>query len=981
MRTLHLVSHTHWDREWYLTFQQFRLKLVHLIDGLLDILETDPEYRYFMLDGQTVVLDDYLAMRPEREEMLRRFITSGRIVIGPWHILPDEFLVSPEATIRNLLQGGRTARRFGPKMHVGYIPDPFGHIGQMPQILNGFGIRQAAFRRGLADEPCEVWWQSPDGSQVLTAYLRDGYDNAAGLPVADLPRFVSEVRRLRDNLLPHAAATHLLLLQGTDHMEPPAGTPAAIAFAAGKLDGDLLVHSTLADYLQAMQASVEAGRLPVVLGELRQSKRHHLLPGVLSTRMWIKQRNRACETLLEKWVEPFTAFAALASEGAPEVTHLNRTAEIARSAWRLLMENHPHDSICGCSIDQVHEEMRVRFDQVDQIGEELTRQSLETLAGVISTRVDQIQRINDSESIEAAVVVFNPTLAPRTDLAEAAVELPPAVSAFELVDENGASIPYQTRGLGSREIIHMSLDPKGLQLTLGGINEGRAAGMGIQAMSIRRDGAQVFIDVVMDEGREPNLAVWRDGLEQVNACLADPGVTLYDVRARTSAAVQLAFSAADVPGLGWRTFWVRALDRPSRAMQLNTLARTLMPLGAKLAGSRLGKSLLARLSRDPAGKPPFKIENEFIRVEARRDGTLSLLDKRSGAAFHGLNRFLDGGDCGDEYDYAPPPTDLLAGARLKSIRVRRGPVQQRLELHLELRLPAGLSPDRKSRSPRTVAVPVKTQATLARGVTRLDIHTELENNARDHRLRVHFPVPFLPEAGDHDGHFEVVQRPIGVPAFDESWVEQPRPEVPQRAFTDVSDGQLGLMVANRGLPEVEVLKNADGNGEIALTLLRCVGWLSRDDFSTRKGHAGPMIATPAAQMPGSQSFDYAVIPHAGDWKNAFQEAYAFEAPLRAAVTGIHQGSLAPAGAFVAVEPQTFAISAVKEAETGDGWLVRGYNLTGETKEVTLKPWRRFRSAALADLAEEAKSELRLADDGSVTFQAGGHQIVTVLFKE
>ena len=205
MHTLHMVSHTHWDREWYLPFQQFRLKLVHLIDGLLDLLDSDPRYTSFMLDGQTIVLDDYLEVRPEREQKLRQFIQEGRIVVGPWYILPDEFLVSPEATLRNLLQGERTCRRFGPKMQIGYIPDPFGHIGQMPQILSGFGITLAALRRGLSDEPCELWWEAPDGSRDFLAYLRDGYDNAASLSPTDPDRFTSDVRRLRDSLLPYAS--------------------------------------------------------------------------------------------------------------------------------------------------------------------------------------------------------------------------------------------------------------------------------------------------------------------------------------------------------------------------------------------------------------------------------------------------------------------------------------------------------------------------------------------------------------------------------------------------------------------------------------------------------------------------------------------------------------------------------------------------------------------------------------------------------
>ena len=169
MKTLHVISHTHWDREWYQTFQQFRLKLVHLIDKLLDILAEDPEFKYFMLDGQTIVLDDYLHMRPEMEETLREHIQSGRILIGPWHILPDMFLVSPEAHIRNLLQGERTTRKFGPKMPIGYIPDPFGHPGQVPQILKGFGIEAAALWRGLERRAGRIvvaipgWLEGPAG--------------------------------------------------------------------------------------------------------------------------------------------------------------------------------------------------------------------------------------------------------------------------------------------------------------------------------------------------------------------------------------------------------------------------------------------------------------------------------------------------------------------------------------------------------------------------------------------------------------------------------------------------------------------------------------------------------------------------------------------------------------------------------------------------------------------------------------------------
>jgi alpha-mannosidase len=262
----------------------------------------------------------------------------------------------------------------------------------------------------------------------------------------------------------------------------------------------------------------------------------------------------------------------------------------------------------------------------------------------------------------------------------------------------------------------------------------------------------------------------------------------------------------------------------------------------------------------------------------------------------------------------------------------------------------------------------------------VDIRVTLVNTARDHRLRVHFPAPFNANTGSQDGHFEVVERRLDLPAFDDTWVEQPRPEVPQRAFTDISDGKCGLMVANRGLPEVEVLRNAQGNAEIALTLLRGVGWLSRDDFSTRKGHAGPFMETPGAQMPGQWVFEYSIIPHPGTWSSAFWQAYAFDAPLRAVSTGLHAGDLASAASFVETTPETFVVSAVKQTEDGQGWLVRGYNITGEPINVTLRSWMHFKKVKLVNLAEENQAALQPDQAGRFTFPVRPHQIVSVMFQ-
>ncbi|MBU2611611.1 MAG: hypothetical protein KJ606_11815, partial [Chloroflexi bacterium] len=567
---------------------------------------------------------------------------------------------------------------------------------------------------------------------------------------------------------------------------------------------------------------------------------------------------------------------------------------------------------------------------------------------------------------------------------------PPDTGNFEISDETGAAIPHQTIGLGSRELIRLAMTAKELQSGFGNIHAGRVAGMVIQDISLRREGTQVFIEAVLSESGEPNLTAWNSTLQQIESYFRDPSLTTYNVHARSLEATCLLFAAPQVPGHGWRTFFVHPRPVKDEApLRLPPLARLLMPLARLPVMQKLA-------TRPRYSSAAQTIENEFFKVRVEKNGTLTILATRSGEEYRGLNCFVDGGDCGDEYNYCPPSSDPQPGARLKSVILHPGAVQQRLEILLELRVPAELAPDRKSRSRQTVVIPITTHVSLITGVPRVDIRTEITNTAKDHRLRVHFPAPFAVTEADYDGHFEVVRRPIGVPAFDQSWGEQPRPEVPQRAFTNVSDDKIGLMIANRGLPEVEVLlrnpfpsrkRVPESQTEIALTQLRCVGWLSRDDFANRKGHAGPFMPTPGAQMIGKWTFDYSIILHVGQIDYlSYHQAYAFEAPMRAVSTGLHDGALPTCGSFVEVSPQEFVISAVKETEAcpeergdGKGWLVRGYNISGEETNVTLKPWRKFRHVERVNLAEEKLAALKPNLNGSVTFPARGYEIVTVKF--
>jgi alpha-mannosidase len=978
--TLHIVPHTHWDREWYLPFQEYRIRLVHLMDRLLDILSTDGSYRHFMLDGQSILLEDYLEIRPERAEEISQFVRVGRLSIGPWYVLPDEFLVSSESLVRNLMMGDRVCHRFGDRMLVGYIPDPFGHISQMPQIMRGFGIETVAFRRGLAEEPAELWWAAPDGSRVLVSYLRDGYDNAARLPTAETADFVAAIRRARDSLAPHVVSENLLLLAGTDHQEAQPELPALIAEANdGRLDGDRLVHSSLSTYFEAVREAIEAvpksitGPLHTVAGELRSPQRHHLLPDVLSARMWIKQRNDAVETLLTRWVEPFSAWAELlvareAATTSGQHAHLTGHEPLRRvrqpsafiwHAWRLLLANHPHDSICGCSVDQVHKEMTPRFDQAEQIGQQITTQSLTTIAEHVNTCPPDMGE-EQSEAVQP-LVVFNPSDGPRSDVVTIRLQLPSSPEALEVISPKGQVVPHQVAAepVGTkRSLFHVEVTPEALATYLGFVEGGRILNHVIHRVDLKPADDEMEITLVVSAGGEPDHARLAAARSKVEALIASGTVSKFIVRAVVAKTRGLTFIAPDLPGYGYATFVVREAEEVG----------------------------------DPQKRSnPSVLESDLFLVEADpTDGTVTLTDKTSGVVYPGLNRFADGGDRGDEYNYCQPEEDITIVRPIAPPVmdvVEDGPARQTMEIAQTYRLPQSLKADRRGRSKETVDVTFLCRVSLYPGVRRVDFETTVDNRAKDHRLRVLFPVPASVQHAHTEAHFHVARRPVppipvGLDSSD--WVEQPVRTVPQRGWADVSDGHVGLMLANRGLPEVEFIPEEDqSRTTMALTLLRCVGWLSRDDMHCRQGHAGPGLATPDAQCLGRYTFHYALIPHVGDWTQARSQAAAFRTPLRGVVAGVHPGPLQPVASLIQAEPSAFALTAIKQPEqrSGAGLLVRGVNMSDEPVEVRLRPWHGFDRSSRVNLNEEFLEPLLAEMDRTVSVTAQPWEIVTVKWRE
>ncbi len=371
-----VIPHTHWDREWYERFEGYRARLVPMVSRLLDLLERDPGFRSFTFDGQTIAIQDYLEKRPADVPRVSALVRSDRLLIGPWHVLADLLLVSGESIVRNLQEGLRSAGELGRAARVAYVADPFGHPAQLPQILRAFGYDTYVFARGMGDEGesvgSEFWWVSPSGDRVRAAHLVDHYSNALPLvgpadedPAALRRRVRAKTARILDRLTPYANGDAILLMVGDDHVEAYARLPEVVREMRQVFPNVDARIASLEEFAAAMPALQHE-----VSGEIASGRYRPILRGVNSTRVWIKQENVACERLLIEWCEPLDALTG------------GTARDELRDLWRMLLQNHPHDSICGCSIDAVHDvDMAPRFAYVREHGEALASRLLERLAG------------------------------------------------------------------------------------------------------------------------------------------------------------------------------------------------------------------------------------------------------------------------------------------------------------------------------------------------------------------------------------------------------------------------------------------------------------------------------------------------------------------------------------------------------------------------------------------------------------------------
>lgn len=857
--TVHVIPHSHWDREWYIPFEHHRARLVALLDSVLELLESE-EYSSYHLDGQTIPLEDYLEIRPQKRELLEKLVREGRLKVGPWYVLQDTYLTSSEANVRNMLWGTRLAERFGNVCKIGYLPDAFGNAGQFPQLLKQAGMKAAVFGRGvklmgrdgvsdlknLCPRCSEFLWESPDGSQIPSIYFANWYNNGMEIP-ADPDEAKEWWERRLAATRKYAATSHLLFMNGCDHQPIQKDLTEALKTARELYPDIEFVHSAMDDYADAVLNNLEEP-LEVVAGELegQQTDGYGTLRNTASARWYIKALNRKNENILEKQAEPMAAMAAMA--GIPA------DGDKFDYAWKVLMQNHPHDSICGCSIDEVHSEMETRYHKSTQLGEWLLKEAQEALAAKITV-----------PEAAAAFAVWNSGPWARTGVVEAIV----GVERIYLHQgrealETAAAKPFRKYAL---------LDCEGNRIPC----------------RIEDLGMQFGYDLPDDKFRQP----------------------YYERR------VRVLFEAENVPSFGYAAYLL-AEDEPVAAEPCLVTGENCM-------------------------------ENDFIRAEINSDGSVNILDKRTGRTYSGLGVLEDVGDVGDEYVFQQSLGEAITtrGVPAKVSVVENEYARAAFRVEHVMKVPASADPAifeamkkmcwRENRVlgrvEETVDLKVAVTYSLSRSAKQLEVHVEAENNAKDHRLRMLFPTDVISDSHYADSVFDVLKR-TDIPG--PNWTNPSRCDHMQ-LFVAAADEKGGMVVANRGLYEYEVL---DEHKTLAVTLLRSVGELA--DWG--------VFPTPEAQCQGRFEADIALIPLRSDAEIAegCRMAHEFQTGLASTCIRSSEGTLPAKKSFIDWKGDGLICTCFKTAADGEGMVMRLFNATCVPTTLTVNTDRTVRCSDILE---------------------------------
>lgn len=893
IQQIKVISNTHWDREFRKSFEKTRRDLIQMMDITLDILENDPEYHSFTMDGHSIMINDYLEMRPERGDQVKKFIKQGRLIIGPYYTLTEQFSISHEALIRNLLFGRKTVNKYGGKIGtVAYTPASWGQSGQLPQILLNFGMDKMMFYRGIShhESDAEFIWQAPDGSQVLASrfaiYARYNWYYQVHRPVSrnvefdknycwgkydEVPFRVADadlksgdsyelqapvVNYYKDNL--KKAIERMVAREGnhftTEVFLAMNGHDISVAYPleskiikdAQEVSGDKynIEHTNLEEFWKEYKKHYKRDQLAVLKGErrahLKEGKWTFLFPATISARTYLKQQDFKVYTKLVYYAEPLAILAYNSGDSYP-IRYLEK-------GWQTYLSNHTHDANGGCAPDHVCQDMEYRYRKVNDIGDIVTRDAMSYIVSNLNPE--------GLEQDALQLVVFNSLPYSRDAVTCLELEIPETFQAsfVKLQSKNDQVTEYQP------VIIEKS---------------------------------SVFVDSIWDV---PNI------LE--------------------SRRMKFYVHLKDIPAMGYRTYQI--IPEREEPRQVKTL----------ITGSD-------------------KMENDYLKVKVNGNGTVDIVYKETGQKYHNLNFFTDQGEAGNAWQHQEPKFDkkynsLGVGARLAI--VESGSLSATISAEFEFLVP-GDCPDGEERNSILVNLPIKILYTLEKEAKALKVKVQIDNKARDHWLRVNLPTGIDTDVTLADSHFDIVKRSISLPDST-GWVERARGTHPLRTFVAMSDDKNGIGLMTKGIFEYEAFNDIDRT--LALTLIRAcrIKLAVSEEKQTELYDTG--IQCPGQQEFEYSIFFFQGDWQQAELVNRAAEYYV---PVRSVVSGRGKGNLPLESSLFKIDNRNIHVSCIKKAENGEEIIIRLFNPLKNAEEITLEFDKPIKTVFLCNMNEEKIKKL------------------------
>lgn len=922
-KTIHIISYTHWDREFRWDYETTRFWLVRLWDNLLDIMRTKPGFKYFMFDGQFALVEDYLTIRPERMQEIKNLVKAGRLQIGPWYTLPDSSSINGESLIRNLMTGIRKAKAFGEVMETGYNVFSFGQISQLPQIYAGFGIDNIVFYKHMDRKRSkydEFIWQGPDGSRAYATRLgreaRWNFFFAGHIPIVydqdpwnknwkyqfgELGKtyhpcdpknyaafhFVTEPEtsfcrekvkfgfdRTLSTVTETAVPEHVLFFDGTDFTEPHPLTPEIIQ-AAREIYGTEyeIKHSTLTDYLTAIRPYLEKRDLTVVTGHMKDGPAGSIHTDVLSVHPELQKANFEAERALFRLAEPLATFSWL-NFGNYEKGYIDYTLD-------LMFKSHAHDSIQGVGPAFLAEGVEHCLKKARVVADNLAQHSLQKLIANINTA--------DMNDADIFMAIYNPCAFTRSDIVELYLDVPGEWSIDELRIEDAQGVPVN----------YIELERK-------------------------KDTAGLY------HPRSRNMPIYIQRFH-------------------------LLVHITNVPSLGYKTYKIKYKEQALYPYPHEEFDRENIPYH--------------RLASDIRNA-----ENSYIKLSIAEDGTLEVTNKKTNRTHTKLNYFLDEAQSGNQQRcYTSRINKIVSnlGQPARISLIMNNDLLAQFEIETSLQVPESFDRSQNRRSSHNVRIPIKSTVTIKKDSPVLEIETQVVNTAKDHFMRVCFETG-ITAANTISTEVFNMETHATAPTQDGKWQGPELRRNQQHMFMDIGDGKDGVTIINDYLRDYEVIDHTKGT--IAQSVVRSVQIQIPCDNRLWMKYPGD----DSTQSLGTHVLRYGILVHEGSWETTkpFIHAMIFQTPMQVAQFSRQSGNWPFEKSFLTLSPDDLVLSCVKKAENNNSVLVRFYNPTTKKISSQLTPGFSFKKVFQCRLDEHRICSLT-PNQGLITFEIGPKQIITI----